>query len=62
MGHNEATFPLSPPSWTWGVAPTSASEASDDSDQKTKPRRRKSALCWNELPSRRWLIQASRKL
>jgi len=62
MSHNEATFPLSPPSWTWGVAPKDASEAPDDSDHKTEPRGQKTASCWNELPSRRWLLQASRKL
>ena len=61
MKQEEATFPLSPPSWTWDDTPTTASAASDDSARKTESRRSKTVSCWAELPSRRWLVQASRR-
>ena len=60
MKHNEATFPLSPPSWTWGDTPATVSEAPGDSAQETESRGHRTVSCWTELPSRRWLIQASR--
>ncbi|MDP6543082.1 MAG: hypothetical protein QGH60_03770 [Phycisphaerae bacterium] len=61
MSHNDATFPLSPPSWTWDQTPTDASEAPADSAPKTESRKRRCVSSWAELPSRRWLVQASRK-
>ena len=60
MTRNEATFPLSPPSWTWGDTSVVV-EAPDDSDLKTEFHGRKTIACWTELPSRRWLVQASRR-
>ncbi|MDP6633858.1 MAG: hypothetical protein QGG42_03090 [Phycisphaerae bacterium] len=62
MNRNDATFPLSPPSWTWDQTPASVSEAPSDLAPQTKSRSRRCVSCWTELPSRRWLVQASRKL
>ncbi|MDP6047710.1 MAG: hypothetical protein QGH94_01980 [Phycisphaerae bacterium] len=62
MSLNDTTFPLSSPSWTWDQASGSVSDAPDDSAQQTKAHGRKCVSSVPELPSRRWLVQASRKL
>ena len=60
MEHDDTTFPLSVPSWTWGQAVATMPDSVDDIARETEHRPRKIAVCWNELPSRRWLVQASR--
>ena len=59
MSNNEATFPLSPPSWTWDPAPAASPDALDDAAPKAKSRSHGVPFL-TELPSRRWLVQASR--
>jgi len=61
MSFNDGTFPLSSPSWTWDLLPTAAPEAYEESAPRMKFHGRQCVSSVPELPSRRWLVQASRK-
>ncbi|MBT3201013.1 MAG: hypothetical protein HN350_14010 [Phycisphaerales bacterium] len=62
MTQEDTTFPLSAPSWTWDLLQTSPAESGNDKTPQTKPRKHRCVSSVAELPSRRWLMQASRKL
>ncbi|MCP4377173.1 MAG: hypothetical protein GY794_13485 [bacterium] len=62
MKQDDTTFPLSVPSWTWGEAVATMPEPVGETAHETEHHPHKIAMCWNELPSRRWLVQASRRV
>ena len=60
MEQGNDTMPLSPPSWTWEAL--GAAESKVDASNAAAAEHGVGSVVpyWAELPSRRWLIEASR--